>query len=51
MALSNSAVVGVSISQQGRPRGDQPFTRLISNDADWFVIMPTSDAVSSGRFV
>jgi hypothetical protein len=51
MALSNSAVVGVSISQQKRPRADQSFTWLFSNDADRFVIMPVSEAVSSGRFV
>jgi hypothetical protein len=51
MAFSNSAVVGVSISQQERPRGHQPFTRLFSNDADWFVIMPNSEAVCPGRFV
>jgi hypothetical protein len=51
MAFSNSAVVGVSISQQERPRGHQPFTRLLSDDADWFVIMPTSEAVCLGRFV
>ena len=51
MAFSNSAVVGVSISQQEMPRGHLPFTWLFSNVADWFVIMPTSEAVSSGRFV
>ncbi len=27
------------------------FTRLISEDADWFVTMPISEAVPSGRFV
>jgi hypothetical protein len=51
MAFSNSALVGVSISQQGRPRKDQPFTRLMSNDADWFVIMPASQPFFRNHFV
>jgi hypothetical protein len=51
MAFSNSAVVGVSISQQEKPRGPQSFTRLLSKDADRFVIMPISEAVSFRRFV
>jgi hypothetical protein len=51
MAFSNSAVVGVSITQQGRPRGRRPFTWLISHDADWFVIMPASQPFCRDHFV
>jgi hypothetical protein len=51
MAFSNSAVVGVSIIQKGRPRGHQPFTWLLSNDADWFLFMPASEPDFPDHFV
>jgi hypothetical protein len=51
MAFSNSAVVGVSISQQGRPHRDQPLAWLISIDADWFVIMPRVNQLLRRCFV
>jgi hypothetical protein len=51
MAFSNSVVVGVSIGQRERPRGHQPFTWLLSNDADWFLFMPASEPVFQDRFV
>jgi len=51
ITVGNPAVVGFAINRLGMVLSGETFTRLLANETDRFVIMPISEAISSGRFV